>query len=128
MIVALKLKLALAAASRPPRGQAGPLGCPRGPRQQHSAAALVFGSRRAFSPHKERRGGEWRVSSLRWPRGLRTADVAEVSRWDIASYLGLTKETVSLTLTYLETNAAIALATSRRIELCNRETLLSLNF
>jgi len=50
-----------------------------------------------------------------------------MSRHDIADYLGLTIETVSRTLTHLETKAAIALPTSRRIELRNRKALHSLN-
>jgi CRP/FNR family nitrogen fixation transcriptional regulator len=50
-----------------------------------------------------------------------------MSRQDIADYLGLTIETVSRTLTILENSAAIALPTSRRIVLRNREALLRLN-
>jgi len=50
-----------------------------------------------------------------------------MSRQDIADYLGLTIETVSRTLTQLETVAAIQLPTSRRIVLCNRARLSRLN-
>jgi CRP-like cAMP-binding protein len=50
-----------------------------------------------------------------------------MSRQDIADYLGLTIETVSRTLTQLETEAAIALPTSRRIVLRNRNVLTRLN-
>jgi CRP/FNR family transcriptional regulator, nitrogen fixation regulation protein len=46
-----------------------------------------------------------------------------MSRQDIADYLGLTIETVSRTLTALETAAAIELSTSRRIVLRNRAVL-----
>jgi CRP-like cAMP-binding protein len=48
-------------------------------------------------------------------------------RQDIADYLGLTIETVSRTLTQLETEAAIALPTSRRIVLRNRAALSEIN-
>jgi CRP/FNR family transcriptional regulator, nitrogen fixation regulation protein len=50
-----------------------------------------------------------------------------MSRQDIADYLGLTIETVSRTLTSLESAAAIAVPTSRRIVLRNRAALLRLN-
>jgi CRP/FNR family nitrogen fixation transcriptional regulator len=46
-----------------------------------------------------------------------------MSRQDIADYLGLTIETVSRTLTALETAAAIEVSTSRRIVLRNRAVL-----
>jgi CRP/FNR family transcriptional regulator, nitrogen fixation regulation protein len=57
------------------------------------------------------------------------ADIIELpmSRQDIADYLGLTIETVSRTLTQLETESAIALPTSRRIVLRNRRALNELN-
>jgi CRP/FNR family transcriptional regulator, nitrogen fixation regulation protein len=60
---------------------------------------------------------------------LATTEAVELpmSRQDIADYLGLTIETVSRTLTHLQTKAAIALPTSRRIELRNRTALRSLN-
>lgn len=50
-----------------------------------------------------------------------------MSRQDIADYLGLTIETVSRTLTYFETAAAIELPRSRRIVLRNRSALHKLN-
>lgn len=48
-----------------------------------------------------------------------------MTRQDIADYLGLTIETVSRTLTSLETAAAIKVLTSRRIVLRNRNALRS---
>lgn len=50
-----------------------------------------------------------------------------MSRQDIADYLGLTIETVSRTLTSLETAAAIDVPTSRRIVLRNRSALSRMN-
>ena len=50
-----------------------------------------------------------------------------MSRQDIADYLGLTIETVSRTLTMLESSAAIALPSSRRIVFRNRAALHRLN-
>ena len=50
-----------------------------------------------------------------------------MSRQDIADYLGLTIETVSRTLTQLETQATIALPSSRRVVLRNRGFLNRLN-
>jgi CRP/FNR family transcriptional regulator, nitrogen fixation regulation protein len=50
-----------------------------------------------------------------------------MSRQDIADYLGLTIETVSRTLTGLESTAAIEVLTSRRIALRNRPALCRLN-
>jgi CRP/FNR family transcriptional regulator, nitrogen fixation regulation protein len=50
-----------------------------------------------------------------------------MSRQDIADYLGLTIETVSRTLTQLETKAAIALPKSRRVVLRNRNALNKLD-
>jgi CRP/FNR family nitrogen fixation transcriptional regulator len=57
------------------------------------------------------------------------ADSVELpmSRQDIADYLGLTIETVSRTLTQLESEAAIALPSSRRVVLRNRSALNRLN-
>jgi CRP-like cAMP-binding protein len=50
-----------------------------------------------------------------------------MSRQDIADYLGLTIETVSRTLTQLETKATIALPKSRRVVLRNRSALNKLD-
>ena len=50
-----------------------------------------------------------------------------MSRQDIADYLGLTIETVSRTMTQLENDAAIGLASSRRVVLRNRAALMRLN-
>ncbi len=50
-----------------------------------------------------------------------------MSRQDIADYLGLTIETVSRTLTHLESTSAIELPSSRRIVLRNRGALSRLN-
>jgi CRP/FNR family transcriptional regulator, nitrogen fixation regulation protein len=50
-----------------------------------------------------------------------------MSRQDIADYLGLTIETISRTLTCLESAAAIEVPTSRRIVLRNRSALNRLN-
>ena len=60
----------------------------------------------------------------RWGRGLAgNAIVLPMSRQDIADYLGLTIETVSRTLTALESCAAIEVPSSRRIVLRNRSAL-----
>ncbi len=50
-----------------------------------------------------------------------------MSRQDIADYLGLTIETVSRTLTSLESSATIEVPTSRRIVLRNRPALSRMN-
>jgi CRP/FNR family nitrogen fixation transcriptional regulator len=50
-----------------------------------------------------------------------------MSRQDIADYLGLTIETVSRTLTHLESVATIEVPTSRHIVLRNRSALTKLN-
>ena len=50
-----------------------------------------------------------------------------MSRQDIADYLGLTIETVSRTLTSLETAATIDVPTSRRIVLRDRSALSRMN-
>jgi len=72
-----------------------------------------------------------RVASFLLDLAKRLAAVEEIevpmSRQDIADYLGLTIETISRTLTQLETQAAIALPTSRRIVLCNRKALSRLD-
>jgi CRP/FNR family nitrogen fixation transcriptional regulator len=56
-----------------------------------------------------------------------TAVELPMSRQDIADYLGLTIETVSRTFTQLVHSGAIALETSRRIQLRNRPALKRLN-
>jgi CRP/FNR family transcriptional regulator, nitrogen fixation regulation protein len=58
--------------------------------------------------------------------GASTIELA-MSRQDIADYLGLTIETISRTLTQFEKSAAIALPTSRQIEIRNRAALARLN-
>ena len=58
--------------------------------------------------------------------GASTIQLA-MSRQDIADYLGLTIETISRTLTQFEKSAAIALPTSRQIEIRNRAALTRLN-
>jgi CRP/FNR family nitrogen fixation transcriptional regulator len=77
------------------------------------------------------RTAQERVASFLLDLSKRLATVEEIdvpmSRQDIADYLGLTIETISRTLTQLETQAAIALPTSRRIVLCNRRALTCLN-
>lgn len=50
-----------------------------------------------------------------------------MSRQDIADYLGLTIETISRTLTQLESTAAISVPTCRRIILRNRKALRKLH-
>jgi CRP/FNR family nitrogen fixation transcriptional regulator len=66
---------------------------------------------------------------LEMARRLSSADAVQLpmSRQDIADYLGLTIETISRTLTHLEAKAAIALPTSRRILLRNRNALVRLD-
>ncbi len=58
-----------------------------------------------------------------------SGDLVELpmSRQDIADYLGLTIETVSRTLTCMESAATIEVPSSRRILLCNRSVLKRLN-
>lgn len=66
------------------------------------------------------------VEMARRGAGANTIQLA-MSRQDIADYLGLTIETVSRTLTQFERSAAIALPTSRQIEIRNRAALARLN-
>jgi CRP/FNR family transcriptional regulator, nitrogen fixation regulation protein len=72
-----------------------------------------------------------RVASFLLEMAEREADDDAIelpmSRQDIADYLGLTIETVSRTLTMLESAAAIEVPTSRRIVLRNRSALNRLN-
>jgi len=51
----------------------------------------------------------------------------QMSRQDIADYLGITIETVSRTLTHFEQAGLISLRTSRQIDLCRRSALARLN-
>ena len=77
------------------------------------------------------KNAQQRVASFLLEMAERLADTEAVelpmSRQDIADYLGLTIETVSRTLTQLESEAAIALPTSRRIVLRNRRALSEMN-
>jgi CRP-like cAMP-binding protein len=66
------------------------------------------------------------VEMARRAPGASTIQLA-MSRQDIADYLGLTIETISRTLTQFEKSAAIALPTSRQIEIRNRAALARLN-
>jgi CRP-like cAMP-binding protein len=72
-----------------------------------------------------------RVASFLLEMARRNPETNEVqlpmSRQDIADYLGLTIETVSRTLTQLESSAAIELPSSRRIVLRNRGALKRLD-
>lgn len=72
-----------------------------------------------------------RVAGFLLEMAARIKSTSEVelpmSRQDIADYLGLTIETVSRTLTLLESSAAIELTSSRRIILRNRAALHRLN-
>ena len=72
-----------------------------------------------------------RVAGFLLEMADRANDVSEIelpmSRQDIADYLGLTIETVSRTLTYLENSNSIELPTSRHIVLRNRAALARLN-
>ena len=77
------------------------------------------------------KSGQERVASFLLEMADRAAagNVVELpmSRQDIADYLGLTIETVSRTLTCLESTAAIEVPSSRRIVLRNRSALNRLN-
>jgi CRP/FNR family transcriptional regulator, nitrogen fixation regulation protein len=66
------------------------------------------------------------VEMTRRAQGANTIQLA-MSRQDIADYLGLTIETISRTLTQFERSAAIALPSSRQIEIRNRAVLARLN-
>ena len=85
--------------------------------QQHS---LVF-----IKSAEERVAGFLLEMASRSAKG--TAIELPMSRQDIADYLGLTIETVSRTLTQFVHSGAIALETSRRIQVRNRATLNRLN-
>jgi len=72
-----------------------------------------------------------RVAAFLLEMADRVPDTAGIelpmSRQDIADYLGLTIETVSRTLTQLESKAAIELPRSRHVVLRNRSALARLN-
>jgi CRP/FNR family transcriptional regulator, nitrogen fixation regulation protein len=72
-----------------------------------------------------------RVATFLLHMALRSSAGNEIelpmSRQDIADYLGLTIETVSRTMTQLENDDAIGLASSRRIVLRDRAALTKLN-
>lgn len=78
-----------------------------------------------------RKTAEERVATflLDMARREDAADVIELpmSRQDMADYLGLTIETVSRTLTHLESKSVIALPSSRRILVRNAGSLRRLN-
>jgi CRP/FNR family nitrogen fixation transcriptional regulator len=77
------------------------------------------------------RSAEERVAGFLLEMAKRAPGASQVqlpmSRQDIADYLGLTIETVSRTMTRLESVAAIALPTSRCVVLRNRAALGRLN-
>jgi CRP/FNR family nitrogen fixation transcriptional regulator len=50
-----------------------------------------------------------------------------MTRQDIADYLGITIETVSRSLTHLESASAINRSSNRQIRLCNRSSLQRLH-
>jgi CRP/FNR family nitrogen fixation transcriptional regulator len=72
-----------------------------------------------------------RVASFLLEMAARSRAGSEIelpmSRQDIADYLGLTIETVSRTLSQLESVGAIAVPAARRITFCNSGTLNRLN-
>ena len=72
-----------------------------------------------------------RVASFLLEMAARSRASSEIelpmSRQDIADYLGLTIETVSRTLSQLESVGAIAVPAARRITFCNSGTLTRLN-
>lgn len=78
-----------------------------------------------------RKNAQERVATFLLEMASRADSVSEIelpmSRQDIADYLGLTIETVSRTLTQLESDAAIEIPTSRRILLRDRSALRRLN-
>ena len=77
-----------------------------------------------------RRNAEERVATFLLDMGRREAsEIIELpmSRQDIADYLGLTIETVSRTLTQLQLKLAIALPSSRKIQVRSRASLQRLN-
>ena len=75
---------------------------------------------------RARRSG-WRASFWKCRSPGANAIELPMSRQDIADYLGLTIETVSRTLTSLESAAAIEVTTARQIGLRNRNALCRMN-
>ncbi|SNT43405.1 CRP/FNR family transcriptional regulator, nitrogen fixation regulation protein [Tardiphaga sp. OK246] len=77
------------------------------------------------------RSAEERVAHFLLEMSRRSGNLATVnlqmSRQDIADYLGITIETVSRTLTHFEQAGLISLRTSRQINLCKRAALARLN-
>jgi CRP/FNR family nitrogen fixation transcriptional regulator len=77
------------------------------------------------------RSAEERVAHFLLEMSRRSGNLATVnlqmSRQDIADYLGITIETVSRTLTHFEQAGFISLRTSRQIDLCRRSALARLN-
>jgi CRP-like cAMP-binding protein len=78
-----------------------------------------------------RKDAEERVASFLLEMADRSSSVSTVElpmpRQDIADYLGITIETVSRSLTLLESASAINRSSNRRIRLCNRSALQRLN-
>ncbi|WP_284944712.1 helix-turn-helix domain-containing protein [Acidisoma cladoniae] len=74
-----------------------------------------------------RRSAVEKVAAFLLDCAARARDAAvielEMTRQDIADYLGLTIETVSRTLSMLEKNKTIAIFSPRRIRLCDRHAL-----
>jgi CRP/FNR family nitrogen fixation transcriptional regulator len=96
--------------------------------------ARTAGSLRVAQEHMlllGRRNAEERVATFLLDLARRESSdgVIELpmSRQDMADYLGLTIETVSRTLTHLESKAVIELPTSRRILVLSRGSLQRLN-
>jgi len=78
-----------------------------------------------------RKNAEERVASFLLEMADRSSSEPTIelpmTRQDIADYLGLTIETVSRTLTHLESTSTIDLPSSRRVRLCNRAALRRLD-
>jgi CRP/FNR family nitrogen fixation transcriptional regulator len=96
--------------------------------------ARTAGSLRQAQEHMlllGRKNAEERVATFLLDMGRResAADIIELpmSRQDMADYLGLTIETVSRTLTHLESKAVIDLPSSRRIVVRSHGSLQRLN-
>ena len=85
--------------------------------QKHSLLLILSAQERVTSFLLEMAGRSCANAELELP----------MSRQDIADYLGLTIETVSRTLTHMESHATIEVPSSRRIVLRNRAALSRLN-